>query len=63
MTGDCLQEIDLPDEGSSLTTLYSSVDLGVYSALRTYELQIEPEVFWRRGGPPDRETLRLREER
>jgi hypothetical protein len=28
-----------------------------------YRLTIEPEVFWRRGGPPDQSAVRLREGR
>jgi uncharacterized repeat protein (TIGR01451 family) len=28
-----------------------------------YALTVEPEVFWRRGGPPDRAELRIREGR
>ena len=28
-----------------------------------YRLTIETEVFWRRGGPPDRETVRAPEGR
>ncbi len=28
-----------------------------------YPLTIEPEVFWRRGAPPDRDTVRMPEER
>jgi hypothetical protein len=29
-----------------------------WKALNSYPLTIEPEVFWRRGGPPEREPVR-----
>jgi hypothetical protein len=28
-----------------------------------YQLTVEPEVFWRRGGPPDETTVRIGEGR
>jgi hypothetical protein len=29
---------------------------------KSYKLTIEPEVFWRRGAPPERPDLRLQPE-